>query len=254
MDAHEHLCRRVIACVQRNKRMVLAFSLCLFMIGGVQQASASVFYKPGKPFFTAYTRKVEHIGEKVDPITVVFNGGGAYYDLATIRDAIHSDFHTNTGYPMEQYACNPDQYLWYQYYNGQGDHLYYSWHNDHFDQSTPDLTDLNMSDSPNCQEQNHTRIWDDYDYSREFGVAKNKWAVGTIHHEHRDSNGIHQKDRTFEQQASNLGYMLKTYGGWCDDKRWAPLPGSFSPKSSGVNYSDGWLTRLSVPGVACAAG
>jgi hypothetical protein len=209
----------------------------------------------------------------IDPITVAFEGGGQYYSLSFIQSQLQANFHASDGATMGVHGCNGDQGLFYRYWPVGSGPVLYAIKDGGVKANYSDATDLNMSTSPDCITQNHIRIWDDYDHQFVFGGARNKWAVGSIHHETRCANSPgpnpqielpfgcslgHQRDRSFEQQARNLGYELRAYGGWCVDKKWIPLPGSLQPGGdNGFDYSDGYLTRLSaapVAGTTCGNG
>jgi hypothetical protein len=253
---------------QRNSRLWLLIGSAIFMLAlaisvsialETDRAEAKFFYKGSNAFVAGQTLDPSD-GHPVDPITVIFTGGGAqHYDTqygGNIYNAIQASIPLNNGVPMNIFPCNPDQALWYKAYTPGGNAIRFAWRHDQFETDTPDNTDLNMSNSPQCLTQNHIRIWDDYDYSRWSGVGRNAWAVGTMHHEHRDSDGHHVKDRAFEQQAWYLGAEMHKHLGWCMDYKWKMLAGSMHKAgASGLEYSDGYLTKISDPrDGACAPG
>ena len=247
---------------------LLLVALAALLMGSQAMPAQAHFVDPdhkNKEFFQPQTWNLPGTcfrcpGGPIDPITVAFEGGGTYYNLPYIQGQLHANFHAGDGGVMDTYGCNGDQGLFYRYWPAGGGPVLYAIKGSQVTANYPDATDLNMSTSPDCITQNHIRIWDDYDHWFVFGGQRNKWAVGSIHHETRCSFSVnpdinvdlpigcslgHERDRDFEQQARNLGWMLRVYGGWCVDKKWIPLPGSAGPQGT-LDYSDGYLTRLSV--------
>lgn len=211
--------------------------------GFLPGASAHLFEAPKKPYFDGSTWSN---GNRVDPVTIVFQGNGSYYSKGVVEAHLRYSYGL-AGMNFADWDCNTatQRMIWFDRNpTPKGGN------------SKSDAQDLDMSTSTVCGDQIHTRMWDDYEHTTQFpGHASDTFYMGSVHREERVCEGDiggnvgvmecgHSRRGTFEKEAHQMALLsARTSRYWCTDLKWKQVPGSQGPQGT-RDYSDGYLTKV----------
>jgi len=164
-----------------------------------------------------------------DPMTILYMGGYHRFTgknretMDAIRFMLEADWPGDMGPKW----CNQVKWLRYRLQPG----------------TKMDETDGNFSTSHTCDNQWHTRLWNDKEIN-----AEAQWVVGGVHREMRSIAGPHTLNMSFEAVEARAIHYMRRY---CSIRDWRALPGPAGrfKRSYGSFYSNGKISRISMQDV-----
>lgn len=210
----------------RRRRLSLALATVALACAGAAAPAEAKLKEFGRWVFTGADYNDEGLSDKNDPMTLLWKGGkwtdGSRRErISRIEEILNTDW---TNGDMQRHPCLEGKHL--GYYRAPS--------------YTPDGTDLNMSTSDTCDNQWHTRTWNDREINDNY-----QWAVGGIHRETRcfvPAACHHEHSFSFETAEDKA---IKALSRHCSVADWKALPGSGTRKRDNI-YSNGRISRISM--------
>lgn len=213
-----------------NLRVAIIITTCLSAWAGAAAPAAATLVPNGNWVFSGTDYGDDDARGVNDPMTLLFMGGYSLYagHRRETMDAIVNIYETDWPGDMGRKRCNFPMWLRYRLYPG----------------TRIDATDGNVSSSHTCDNQWHSRLWNDREVN-----ASAQWVVGGVHYETRcvvPRLCHHRLRKTFEEAENFALWYLRSH---CSLSDWRALPGS-GPRSFrreyGKFFSNGKISRISM--------